>query len=56
MYQKNIKNCNNGYDIVVIWNKKADIEELSYSIIGEDMRRIFLNSGLKNEKISNMVN
>ncbi len=56
VYQKNIKNCNSGYDIVIIWNKKADIEELSYSIICEDMRRIFLNSGLKNEKISNMVN
>lgn len=46
-YKKNINNCIKGYDIVIIWNKKADIEDLSYSIILEDIKRIFLNSGLK---------
>ena len=46
-YQLNIKNSNVGHDIVVIWNKKADIEDLSYNIINEDMKRIFLNSGIK---------
>lgn len=46
-YQLNIKDTNVGHDIVVIWNKKADIEDLSYNIINEDMKRIFLNSGIK---------
>lgn len=46
-YQLNIKDSNVGHDIVVIWNKKADIEGLSYNIINEDMKRIFLNSGIK---------
>ena len=46
-YQLNIKDSNVGHDIVVIWNKKADIEDLSYNIINEDMKRIFLNSGIK---------
>lgn len=46
-YQLNIKESNVGHDIVVIWNKKADIEDLSYNIINEDMKRIFLNSGIK---------
>lgn len=46
-YQLNIKDSNVGHDIVVIWNKKADIEDLSYNTINEDMKRIFLNSGIK---------
>ena len=46
-YQLNIKDSNVGHDIVVIWNKKADIEDLSYNIINEDMKRIFLNFGIK---------
>lgn len=46
-YQKNIKNTISGYDIVIVWNKKADIEDLSYYIIFEDMKRIFINSGIK---------
>ena len=57
IYQKNIVNCDNGYDIVIAWNKKADIGDLSYYIIFEDMKRIFLNSGIKkDEKDSNLVN
>jgi ribonuclease P protein component len=46
-YQENIKNTNLGHDIVIIWNKKADVSDLSYKIIHEDMRKIFLNSGIK---------
>ena len=49
-YQKNIKNCMQGYDIVITWNKRADITDLSYLIILEDINKIFLNSGIKNEK------
>ena len=56
VYQKNIINCYNGYDIVITWNKKADISDLSYYIILEDMKRIFLSSGIKNEKNSNLFN
>ena len=57
VYQKNMVNCDIGYDIVIAWNKKADIDDLSYYIIFEDMKRIFLNSGIKkDEKDSNLVN
>ena len=47
VYQKNIKNCNSGYDIVIIWNKKADVNNLSYHLINKDMKKIFLNSGIE---------
>ena len=46
-YQQNIRDSKVGHDIVFVWNKKADIEELSYNIVLEDMKRIFLNSGIK---------
>lgn len=46
-YQNNIKNTLQGYDIVIIWNKKADVIDLSYQIINKDMEKIFLNSGIK---------
>ena len=46
-YQENIKDTNKGYDIVIIWNKKAFIGDLSYKIIYKDMKKIFLNSGIK---------
>ena len=36
-----------GYDIVIIWNKKADVKDLSYRIINKDIEKIFLNSGIK---------
>lgn len=53
-YQDNIKNTKEGYDIVIIWNKKADIKDLSYHIIYEDMKKIFLNSGIKNKNEKNI--
>ena len=46
-YQNNIKFLNNGFDIVIIWNKKADVSDLSYQIINKDLEKIFLNSGIK---------
>lgn len=46
-YQQNLKDLKLGHDIVIIWNKKANIDELSYHIILEDMNKIFLNSGVK---------
>ena len=46
-YQEAIKDCKMGQDIVIIWNKKANINDLSYDIILEDMKKIFLNSGVK---------
>lgn len=48
-YQQNIKDANLGNDIVIIWNKNQDIKNLSYSVILEDMRKIFLKSGIKDE-------
>lgn len=45
-YQNNLKNIKKGYDIVIIWNKKADIVDLSYQIINKDIEKIFLNSGI----------
>lgn len=46
-YQKSIKDSKTGYDIVVVWNKKANIDDLSYNIILKDMNRLFLKSGVK---------
>lgn len=46
-YQENIKGSKVGHDIVFVWNKRADIDDLSYSIVLEDMKSIFLNSGIK---------
>ena len=56
-YQNQIKGTKSGHDIVIIWNKKADVIDLSYQIINKDLERIFLNSGIKkDEKDSNLVN
>ncbi len=42
------KNLNlNGYDIVFTWNKKSKVEDLNFNIVLEDMKYIFLKSGLK---------
>ena len=46
-YQNNYKNIKQGYDIVIIWNKKAEVIDLSYQIINKDIEKIFLNSGIK---------
>lgn len=46
-YMNNLKEVNQGYDIVIIWNKKAKVEDLSYNIISEDINKIFLKSGVK---------
>ncbi len=46
-YQNQIKGTKSGHDIVIIWNKKADVIDLSYQIINKDLERIFLNSGIK---------
>ena len=39
-----------GYDIVFIWNKNINIEELDYHIIEKDINKIFEKSGILNEK------
>lgn len=46
-YQNNYKNIKQGYDIVIIWNKKANVIDLSYHIVNKDIERIFLNSGIR---------
>lgn len=46
-YQQSLKDLKLGHDIVIIWNKKANINNLSYHIILEDMNKIFFNSGVK---------
>lgn len=46
-YQNNCKIVKQGYDIVIIWNKKAEVIDLSYQIINKDIEKIFLNSGIK---------
>lgn len=46
-YQNQIKDTKSGHDIVIIWNKKADVIDLSYQIVNKDLEKIFLNSGIK---------
>ena len=50
VYQQNIKHLKCGNDIVITWNKKANIADLSYKVIFNDMNNIFLKSGIKNEE------
>ena len=52
-YQEINKNeVNQGFDIVFIWNKKENIENLDYKIILEDMKKSFKKAGLLSEKVS----
>ena len=45
------KNLNFGYNIVILWNKKANIEDYDFYKIKEDMNNIFKKSKiLKSEE------
>ena len=46
-YQKSIKDTKTGYDIVIVWNKREDIKNLSYQTVLTDINKVFLNSGIK---------
>ena len=37
---RNTNFCKNGYDIVIIWNKKENINNASYKIISNDFKNI----------------
>ena len=39
-----------GYDIVFIWNKKVDINDINYNVVIKDILKIYEKSGLINEK------
>lgn len=38
--------CNSNYDIVFIWNKKANVEDACFDIIFNDLNRAFLKFGI----------
>lgn len=42
-----------GYDFVFVWNKKANLEELSYNIILEDIEKTFERASVLTEKKGN---
>ena len=45
-YQKLEKNSKKGHDLVFIWNKKEDINNLSYDVIYEDIKNAFSKIGI----------
>ncbi len=45
-YQDLEKNCTKGYDLVFIWNKKEKIQNLSYQVIYNDMKKMFIKLGI----------
>lgn len=46
VYQELEKNSKKGHDLVFIWNKNENIENLSYQVIYNDMKNIFLKIGI----------
>ena len=49
-YQELEKNSEKGYDIVFIWNKKENIQNLSYQIIYNYTKKIFEKLGILNQE------
>ena len=45
-YQDLEFDCEKGYDLVFIWNKKTNISEMSYDVIYSDMKKMFLKMGI----------
>lgn len=49
-YQELEKDSEKGYDLVFIWNKKEDIQDISYQVIYNDTKKIFEKIGILKEK------
>lgn len=45
-YRLQKDNLQKGYNIVFIWNKKADILNNTYKNVSEDMQKLFLKAGI----------
>ena len=48
VYQELEKNTIKGHDLVFIWNKKEEIKNVSYNIIYDDMKKMFIKIGILN--------
>ena len=48
VYQELEKNTTKGHDLVFIWNKKEEIKNVSYNIIYDDMKKMFIKIGILN--------
>ncbi len=48
VYQLLEKDAKKGHDLVFIWNKKENINELSYNVIYNDMKELFSKVGILN--------
>lgn len=46
VYQKLEKDALKGYDLVFVWNKKESIDNLSYDVIYNDMKKVFFKLGI----------
>ncbi len=46
VYQELEKGTKKGHDLVFIWNKKENIENLSYHVIYDDMKKAFSKIGI----------
>ena len=45
-YQNLEKNATKGHDLVFIWNKNQNIEDVSYDIIYNDIKKMFFKIGI----------
>ena len=45
-YQELEKGADKGHDLVFIWNKKEDVNNISYKIIYDDMKKLFFKAGI----------
>ena len=46
VYQILEKDAQKGHDLVFIWNKKENIDDLSYDIVYSDMKNLFFKAGI----------
>lgn len=47
-YYKYKEDLKTSYDIVFVWNKKCNIDDVSYDIVLEEMKKAFLKAGILN--------
>ena len=45
-YQQYRGDVKAGYDILFIWNKKQDIEDINYKTVSNDIKKTFIKSGI----------
>lgn len=46
VYQELEKKADKGYDLVFVWNKRENVQDVSYDIIYSDMKRQFFKLGI----------